>query len=323
LRKAVEARKAATLFRTTVKKLVANDNKEVLGILATDRRGRDIYVRARKAVILASGGFSYNKEMRRIFRPDLMEAVSYCAPGLTGDGIRMAWDLGATLENMSNAYRVNLVAKVTAERGALVLPLLTNPCILVNKNGKRFVSEDAFYEYLAAALLKQEGRYGFIVFDEAVRKKGMPLAYGFSRDLRPELEAGIAKKAETVGELAKLLGMDAAALQGTIDKVNADAKLGRDSEFGRQKEFGAVDTAPYYAVEVRTGLSDTVGGLKTNLRAQVVDVFGEVIPRLYAAGSTTDGWMFKMYPGSGTYIGNALNFGRIAANNAVAEKALG
>ncbi len=319
LRKAANQRKIQTLLETEARELVANDRKEVLGLVA-ESRGKTIFIKARKAVILTTGGFSYSKEMKRIFKPDLLEAVSYCAPGLTGDGIRMAQDLGATLENIGNAYRVNIVAKIGPERGALILPLLLNPCLMVNKKGKRFVNEGEFYEYLVAELLKQDGKVAFAVFDEAVRKKGVALAYGFSKELNSEIQAGVVKKAETIGELSKMMGVDSAALEETVNKLNANAKQGQDPEFGRKKGLGVVETPPFYFVETRAGVGDTVGGLRTGLDAKVIDVFGKPIPRLYAAGSTTGGWMFKMYPGSGTYIGNALNFGRIAGKNAAAEK---
>lgn len=320
LRKAVTAQKIETLLRTSAKELIVRDEKEVIGILA-ESRGKTLHIKANKGVILTSGGFSYSKEMRKIYRPDLLEAVSYCAPGLTGDGIRMAQAIGGDLENMGNAYRLNVVAKVSPERGALVLPLLVHPCFMVNKKGKRFVSEGEFYEYIVEALLKQEGKLAYVFFDESVRKKGgKGLAYGFSSDLSAELESGVAKKANSISDLGGLMGIDRTTLEETVNKVNANAKAGEDPEFGRKKGLGPVETPPFYCVEVRVGLSDTVGGLKTDLQAKVIDVFGRVIPRLYAAGSTTDGWMFKIYPGSGTYIGNALTFGRIAGKRAAAEQ---
>jgi flavocytochrome c len=322
LRKAVNTRKIETLLRTEAKELVIANEKEVVGLIAQSR-GKTMYIKANKGIILTTGGFSYSKEMRRTYRPDLMEAVSYCAPGLTGDGVRMAQALGADLENMGNAYRVNVVAKINPERGALVLPLLEHPCIMVNKKGKRFVSEGEFYEYVVSELLKQEGRLAYIIFDEKVKtKSGKGLAYGFSKDLAPEMEAGVVKKAGTIAELARVMGVDPAVLEQTVTKLNEDAKAGKDSEFGRKKGLGPVDTPPFYFLEARVGLSDTVGGLRTNLDARVIDVFGRVIPRLYAAGTVADGWMFKMYPGSGTYLGNAFCFGRIAGKKAAAEKPL-
>lgn len=322
LRKAVGDRKIETLLRAEAKELIVANEKEVIGLIAQSR-GKPMYIKANKGVVLTTGGFSYSKEMRRTYRPDLMEAVSYCAPGLTGDGIRMAQALGADLENMGNAYRVNVVAKISPERGALVLPLFEHPCIMVNKKGKRFVSEGEFYEYIVSELLKQEGRLAYVVFDDTVKSKGgKNLAYGFTKDLGPELEAGVVKKAGSVAELARAMGVDAATLEQTVKKVNEDAKAGKDSEFNRKKGLGAVETPPFYFLEARVGLSDTVGGLRTDLDARVIDVFGRVIPRLYAAGTVADGWMFKMYPGSGTYLGNAFCFGRIAGKKAAAEKPL-
>jgi fumarate reductase flavoprotein subunit len=320
VRKAVDTRKIETLLRTEAKELIISGEREVIGLIA-ESRGKRMSIKARKGVILTSGGFSYSKEMRRNYRPDLMEAVSYCAPGLTGDGIRLALALGADLENMGNAYRVNVVAKVSPERGALVLPLLEHPCIMINKKGKRFVSEGEFYEYIVSELIKQEGRLAYIIFDENVKTKGgKELAYGFSKDLGPEMEAGVVRKAGTIRELAGLMGVDPRVLDETVAKVNDGVKAGKDPEFGRKKGFGAVATPPFYFLEARVGLSDTVGGLKTDLDARVIDVFGKPIPRLYAAGTVADGWMFKVYPGSGTYLGNAFCFGRIAGKKAAAEK---
>ena len=116
------------------------------------------------------------------------------------------------------------------------------------------------------------------------------------------------------------MGINPETLEETVSKVNKYAMEGNNRDFGRKKGLGSVRTPPFYCVEGRGGVSDTVGGLKTNSKAEAVNVFGKIIPRLYAAGSTTDGWMFKMYPGSGTYICNAINFGRIAGENAAALK---
>ena len=316
----VEARGIEVLVETPATKLIADPRRQVLGVVA-DSAEKELNIKARKGVILASGSFGSNQEMIKLYGPDLRGAVSYAVPGLTGDGILMAEALGANLDNIGHAFRVQPVIKTSPGFGGMILPLFEHTCVLVNEAGKRFVDEGIFYEYLTKALLEQEGRHAYAIFDEDVKKLGgTAVGYFLSKDLSSEIEAGSIKKADTISELAALVGLDPATLEETVNKVNQYAAQGTDPEFGRETGLGAVQTPPFYCIEALPGVGVTAGGLKTTVDAKVTDVFGEVIPRLYGAGDTIGGWCFEMYPGSGTAILNGILFGRLAGENAAAQE---
>ena len=127
-------------------------------------------------------------------------------------------------------------------------------------------------------------------------------------------------KADTIKGLSEKMKIVGTGLERTVAKWNTDVKAGVDGEFGRQVALGLIETPPFYAFETFSTMFDTSGGLKINAKAQVVDVWGRVIPGLYAAGSTSGGVMGEHYPGSGTALNSLLTFGRIAGRNAGAEK---
>jgi hypothetical protein len=161
----------------------------------------------------------------------------------------------------------------------------------------------------------------FSVFDDAVREAGKGrIVAGFSDDLEEEAASGLVLKADTIKGLSEKMKIVGNGLERTVAKWNSDVRSGADKEFSRQVALGPVDKPPFYAFETFSTMFDTSGGLKINTKAQVVDVWGRVIPGLYAAGSTSGGVMGEHYPGSGTALNTLLTFGRIAGKNAAAEK---
>jgi len=159
----------------------------------------------------------------------------------------------------------------------------------------------------------------YLIFDEKVRTAGQTTWPPWSGNKDKDIEDGTTKKAETVRELAIKIGVAPYALEETINNYNVNAEKGVDPEFGRTLALAPLKTPPFYAFERIVGMHSTMGGLKINTAAQVIDVNGAIIRRLYAAGETTGGTIGFNYPASGTAIQNAICFGRIAGKNAAAE----
>ena len=311
-----QTREAKILFNTPVKQIIVNTTGEVMGVQA-DSEGKEIFVKARKAVVLAAGGFSRNKEMLAAYSRDGYYSPSLGAIGLTGDGIRMALALGADVSNMS---------KVVVDYG-LVLPGAERATyageggIVINILAKRFVDETSFYDRKGIILLQQPESRAFSIFDEAYRKsRKSSIVAGFSNQLEKEVAARIVRKANTIAALGLSINVPPDTLEQTIKKCTQDVKSGVDSDYGRKTLLEPISTPPFYAYETLPVMFDTSGGVKVNTRSQVINVSGKVIPRLYAAGVNMGGLVGEFYPGSGSVLNGILTFGRIAGRNASLEK---
>jgi fumarate reductase flavoprotein subunit len=315
---------AEILMETPGKELVVDADGVVSGVKA-ESAGEDLYIKARKGVILTAGGFTRNKEMLAAFTRDGFYSQPLGTPALDGDGHKMAFALGAATMNISEVLGIpglTLPGAVSATYAFWTF-IPTVAAILVNLEGRRFCDEFSFYDWKNTALLAQSEHYGFSVFDDATRQAapGM-IVMGFSEDLEAEVAAGTVLKADTLAELADKMGIPAARFEETVAKWNADVTAGADSEYGRTGGLGPIATAPFYAFATYSTMFDNSGGLKINTKAQVVDVWGNVISRLYAAGQIAGSVIGEHYPGSGSAINACLTFGRVAGQNAAAEEAL-
>ena len=195
----------------------------------------------------------------------------------------------------------------------------TSSIIAVNKKGKRFTDESGFYNYVAYDMLLPGNLPNYVIFDEKVRTGGTEIWPPWSGNNNQDIEDGTTKKAETIRELAEKIGIDPDTLEETVSHYNENAERGLDPEFGKTSDLAPINTPPFYAFERIVGITSTLGGLKINTTAQVINVNGTVIPRLYAGGETAGGAIGLNYPASGTALQNAICFGRIAGKNAGAE----
>jgi succinate dehydrogenase/fumarate reductase flavoprotein subunit len=204
----------------------------------------------------------------------------------------------------------------------LVITIWGNPCVMVSQDAKRHFREDLYYEHLYERIAEQEGGFVWAIWDQAVTDLGGELVAvpAFSADLSTEVEKGWVKKADTIRELAQQLDVEPSILDSTMAAYNQNAAAGEDPDFGKEVGLGVVEKAPFYAAKTVPATCDTAGGLEINSDGRVFSVFGEVVPRLYATGSTTGGWRGKLYPGSGTAVSFTTTFGRIAGKNAAAEE---
>lgn len=302
------------LYDTPASALIFDPEKGVVGVKAQSG-GNDLFVKAKKGVVLATSSFDHNKEMARAFSPQQLWALEtgscLCAKTNTGDGIKMAMDVGADLTGMGGTIGYYGVIAGTVD-GV--------PGIWVNKYGQRFVNEAGHYAFKIRAVFDQVGHLAWAVFDENVKKLGGQALGGLSEDLSEEIAAGTIKTGATLKELAAALGANGEQLEATVALWNRDAAAGKDTLFGKEVGLKPIDQGPFYAIQVTEMNLGSCGGVKINTSAQVIDVFGRVIPRLYAGGMNAGGLIGPYYPGSGTAVATTVCFGRIAGKNAAAEE---
>ncbi|MDY7080376.1 MAG: FAD-binding protein [Chloroflexota bacterium] len=351
IREAVEDREIQVMYETPAKELVQNAAREIIGVIA-ESGGNDIAIKSKKAVVLACGGFEFDFEIQSQFLPG-WPIYSRGTPGNTGDGIKMAQKAGAALWHMNNALG-DLGAIVVPEFEPVPIPIgfPTNGFIFVNKLGRRFMNENresrhgfGHKEYL----MQFDGIEGdflslpcYAIFDETTRLAGPLLGmagwrfgwfnwysgYEWSQDNSAEIEKGWIKKADNVGALATQLGMEPAELEETISTYNGYCEAQVDPDFGRPEIAPALlgppmpalvplVAPPYYAVELYPNMYNTQGGPRRNGKCEIVDPYGEPIPRLYSAGELGSFWGW-MYNGGGNNC-ECLCTGRIAGGNAAAE----
>lgn len=300
-----------------VQDLILNDKGRVIGVTATDKVGNKYEFTSKDGVILATGGYSQNKEMRQKSAPHLTsEMVSTNQPGATGDGIIIATRHGADTTGMNYVQVYPLATPGTgALQGRARKMSGLDDVIDVNKNGERFVKEDARRDEFVAAIKKQPGGVVYDINDSSIVK---PLN-SFNEDVETLVSIGRIYKADSLADLAKQLGMPADKLEATVAEFNKMVEAKKDPKFGRKLFARPIVKPPFYATPRAPSIHHTMGGLQISTNAQVLDKNGKPIPGLYAAGEVTGG-----IHGSNRLGGNAtadvLTFGRIAAKSAVAHK---
>ncbi len=298
------------------------DARRVTGVELADGSA----VLARGGVILASGGFSRAADLVARFAPALQAARPMGGAGNTGDGLRMAWALGADLLDMGQAKGtfgapVDMPRPGHEDRAPRIVSAMYRGAIVVNRDGRRFIDESVSYKLIGDRCLQQEGAVAFQVFDQQVMAQSSPLPS--VADYRAAFDAGLMQSAPTLAALAGALGIDAKGLQATVDRYNRACLGELDDECGRRSlstGFGQptrVEQAPFYGIACTTGLTSTYCGLRTDTSARVIDVFGRVIPGLYAVGELVGGFHGAAYM-SGSSLGKGCVFGRIAGADAAA-----
>lgn len=292
------------MLNTQATELIVEDGK-IAGVKA---EGPDAhYTIKAKAVILATGGFGANEDMYTQYRPDLKGTVTTNAPGATGDGIVMAQAVGAALVDIEQIQLHPTVEQTTSM--LITESVRGDGAILVNQSGKRFVNELLTRDVVSAAELEQEGCYAYIIFDQHLRDNLKAIERYVTNNLTVQ--------ADTVEELAEKLSIDPAVLSQTLADWNEIVKNQNDTQFGRTTGMeNNLTTAPYYAIKVAPGIHHTMGGVKIDTSAQVINADGAVIPGLFAAGEVTGG----VHGGNrlgGNAVADIVIFGRIAAQSAV------
>ena len=293
--------------------LIKKDGR-IIGVKAVQSNGTQVILNAKKAVVLASGGFAASKEMRKKYNSLLNENLGTTNnPANTGDGITMAEKVNANLIGMEYIQCLPLGNPETGGLNGWIGGIGVEYYYQVNKSGKRFMAEDGRRDVMTKALLEQPGSFSYVIADSHVTFKDGKNLWG------DDVEKLVADKkifrADTIEDLAKQIGIDPAVLKQTNDAFNKAVEAGKDNEFGRSLFGQKMDKAPFYASPRMPTVHHTMGGIEINLDTQVLDKNGNVIPGLYAAGEVTGGIHGKNRLG-----GNALVdihvFGRIAGTNA-------
>ncbi len=322
LRRAAEARGAQVVFQTPMTGLLTDDAGAVVGASVQERSGRSSRIRARKGVVLAAGGFARDPERLRRIEPRFDRVLPTSGIGHTGDALRMAEALGADTrdtEYVQPSFELH-ASGVTSDD---ILILYYQGGIIVNARGERFVNESISYKDIARACLDQPGMMGFQVFDQAVYDKAVAAQAAAGQSSPMTLDANkirLLVKGRTLEELAANMAVPAEALLPTVERYNRFVDAGRDEEFGRQVLAGSfgkpvrLDKAPFYAYATIGHLLATYGGIAVDAQMRVLRK-GQPISGLYAAGESTGGFHGASYH-SGTGIGKALIFGRIAGRSA-------
>lgn len=302
----------AIYLDSKAEELIVEDGR-VAGAVITNAAGEKVTVKAAKGVVMATGGFSANVEMRVKYNgqwEDIGETVATNnSPGATGDGIVMGEAVGANLVGMG---WIQLMPLNGVSGGGI--SGYVNSSLYCNKEGERFVAEDQRRDVLAAAVLAQTDKLFYIVCDhKEAELRGMT-----DEVLGYMVDNGLIYSGETIAELAESMGVPADALEKTVNEFNERVKAGEPDEFGRTTWENTIEVGPFYAPSFSPAVHHTMGGLEINGNAEVINTDGQVIPGFYAAGEVTGGIHGTNRVG-GNAVPDALCFGKIAGANAASN----
>lgn len=292
------------MYNTKATELISKDGT-VTGVKAESNDTN--YTIKAKAVILATGGFGNNEDMIVQYREDLKGTVTTSAPGITGDGIVMAEEVGADLVDID---QIQLHPTVEQKTSMLITESVRGDgAILVNQDGKRFTDELLTRDVVSAAELEQPGSYAYIIFDQRLRE-GLKATEKY-------ISTGITVQGDTIEDLAEKIGVDPKTLSETLSSWNKYVADKNDPDFGRTTGMDHdLSQAPYYAIKIAPGIHHTMGGVHIDTSARVIDKDGNTIPGLFAAGEVVGG----VHGGNrigGNAVADIVVFGKIASDSAV------
>jgi succinate dehydrogenase/fumarate reductase flavoprotein subunit len=343
LYKAILDRDIPVHFEMRARHLVT-EGRRVTGVVAERANGTEVRYRARRGVVICTGGFEWNQQLVKAFlRGPMTGPIS--VPECEGDGLLMAMEVGASLDNMANAWWMTSSKESSAgHRDARpnFLPSQVERTfpgsILVNKYGRRFVNESVNYNALGFVLHNFDAdTYEFpnlpywLIFDRAFASK-----YRLFTSRPGEAVPSWAIEAGTLEELGAKSGIDGPGLAATVGRFNQLVRQGHDDDFGRGDNtfdnfwgdqsfeppmctLGVIDEPPYYAIEMEAGVNGTCGGPRANQDAQVIDWDGVPIPGLYVGSNTMASVTGGGYGGAGGTIGPGMTFGYLAGRHAAKQ----
>lgn len=315
---------------TPAYKLLQDDSGTVVGAYAKNADGKDIQINA-KATVIATGGWGCNEDLIKKMGFDTTDWMQCGLDNHDGDGYKMAMEIGAKdMLPWTSQLALNYIPALPRQsfthpyNGIGGISSGLNPVIWVNEEGKRFANECVWKKCIMyQALPGREQKEHYTIFDSAIWHTLTAEVEGADKELEDALEKNSPESiwsADSIEGLAKATGLDAEALQETVDEYNAwcDAGVG-DQVFGKAAEdMAPISTPPYYIARTRLNFVTNFGGIGTNRKREVITQEGDVIPGLYAAGLDGDMRYRNAYPincGGTTFAGFLYN-GRKAADNA-------
>jgi len=330
----VKANKNIEIFMETPVKKLIKTGEAVTGLVAQDKRGKEIQVKT-KAVIMLTGGFYGNPEMIKkytsyTYKKDLF--YTFERPNISGDGINMAWDIGAARsEMMIDSYKgMPILGGPAGTKNEWVI--IANPNLMVNLQGERFVNESTDRVYMGNAIHRQTEGCGFLMFDSTIADGYRAQGPGKGPDNAvtiPDVDVIVAEAkklnypylfaADSLEDLCRQTGIDLAALKKTIAEYNSFCKAGNDPIFYKDaSNLLPLHGPKYYASKFCCDSWGGLGGIKINYKTEVLNKALEPIPGLYSGGSDANTMYAGTYPAhlSGNTTSFAYTTGLMAAKNA-------
>jgi fumarate reductase flavoprotein subunit len=311
---------ASILLETKLTKLLVEPNSScpggrIIGVAANDSKGKLLHIKAKRGVVLASGGFARGTDMIKRYHPYLSGIRALGTPGCTGEATKAALEVGASMLTEYVDYGVETLFVGTQKGYSAGAPLRIAPLVVVNKEGKRFIDETQGYSPATKKMMGNGYKVAYLIFDDGAKKE-------YESAFRPIIENDVVKAFSSVDDLAVQLGVNASQLLKTINNYNSDVEKGKDREFGRTNLLKKIEVPPIYAFEAEPAIYVTYGGLEINGLGQVLTASGQPIPGLYAAGEVC-GSLAPQVNCRYAYLGGlaqCLIFGRIAGRNAAMLK---
>ena len=325
-------------------------NGRVTGCIAQDGDGRYVRYNASKGVIVCTGGYAQNFRMMEALQPWNLRIIglSNALPGAHGDGIRACLWVGAKMDETHSmmmfdrcAIRPDQVPGVeTMKSGdSGMFWMGSHPWLKVNSEGKRFMNESGTYENILHAdeYLKDHCHYtlfdsNWVKYAEQFKMHGCSRLFPFENGADPNipwqvirdkhipnlLAKGYLKKADTIEDLARQLGLPPDALKATVERNNELVRIGEDLDYGKEKHrMSPLDKPPFYGAKNTGRMLCTMDGIQINTNMNAIDTEGNPIPGLYVVGNDSGGYFANEYPNlsTGMACGRTVTFARLAAQH--------
>jgi 3-oxosteroid 1-dehydrogenase len=316
--------------------LITDDQERVRGVVV-ERGSRAIPVRSALGVILASGGFDRNPEMRTTYQPPIDGTWSAGNPGNTGDAIRAAEAVGAATDMMDNAIWIPSSMNAQGSMVPHTFERSLPHSIIVDSEGHRYINEAGPYMEVGRAMYRHQlggpALPSYLILESRHRRRYPFMTSPAGITPRAWIDSGFMVRADSVSDLAVRCGIDPTVLQATIGRFNHFADTGADEDFHRGATIydryfgdpsnrpnaclGRIEKGPFYAVRNYLGDVGTTGGIVADEHARALRTDGSVIDGLYATGNTAASVHGRVYPGPGASIAASMAFGYLAALHAV------
>lgn len=325
---------------TPLLRLLTDDSGAVIGAVV-NYRGQNKTIYTTGGVLLATGGFSRNKEMRALYQPKVLGDWTHSALGDEGDGIRAGISVGAAVEQMDESWWMPTSIMADGSRHMCAYERCKPHSIIVDSAGQRLCNEAGSYMEIGKLMLERQTERAntdpfWLIMDARHRRRYPFATWPAGITPRKAFTSGYLRRANTPEQLAQRCGIDPVGLGTTLRRYNAMCASGIDKDFHRGDDafdrsygdprvkpnptMGTIERSPFLAVALFPGDIGTNGGLLTNEHAQVLRQDGTAIRGLYATGNCTASVMGRIYPGAGATIAPSMVFGYVGAKHASAVR---